>query len=504
MARRLVLGCGSMGHAVIVALSGRRGDLSVIDPAEERVETLRNEGVPAELGDPSDPDDLPADEDVATVFVAGDDPESNLAAAETAREAYPDATLIVYAGEEVAADTRSAIEAVADRTVDRGSAVVDRVLGTVETDEGSRLRELDAALRGVSGRLGVFTHENPDPDAIASAIALADLAESRGTEAEVCYFGDISHQENRALVNVLELELNNVDPAEFDLEDYGGIALVDHSRPGVNDQLPGDVVPDVVIDHHPPRGPVGGRFVDLRDDAGATSTLLAGYYRAIGVEMGTTVATALLYGIRVDTRDFGREITPADFDAAANLLDEADVDALRRIESPSVTGEMLSVLARAITNRQVRGPVLATAVGWTADRDALAQAADTLVEMEGISTVLVLGLLEESDTVIASARTRGSDVDIGEALRLAYGQIGSAGGHTDMAGAQIPLGILGAVEDETGSLEEVIGDVLVDRFFEVLEDEGVLEPTGEFTRGGTSLSGLVGEERDFSPRDPSA
>ena len=504
MARRLVLGCGSLGHAVIVSLSGRRGDLSVIDPAEERVETLRNEGVPAQRGDPAAPDDLPVDDDVETVFVAGDDPAANLAAAESAREAFPDATLIVYAGEEVDADTRSAIEAVADRTVDRGGAVVDRVLGTVEDEAGARLRELDAALRGVSGLLGVFTHDNPDPDALAAATALADLAETKGTAAEVCYFGDISHQENRALVNVLDLDLHNVDPDEFDVDDYGGIALVDHSRPGVNDQLPPEVVPDVVIDHHPPRGPVGGRFVDLRDDVGATSTLLAGYYRDFGIEVGTTVATALLYGIRVDTRDFGREITPADFDAAAYLLDAADVDSLRRIESPSVTGEMISVLARAITNRRVRGSTLATAVGWTADRDALAQAADTLVEMDGITSVLVLGLLDESDTVIASARTRGSVVDIGEALRLAYGQIGSAGGHTDMAGAQIPLGILGTVEDETGSLEEVIGDVLVDRFFEVLEDEGVLEPNGGFTRGGSVLSGLVGEERDFSPRDPSA
>ena len=542
MAHRLVLGCGLLGHAVVVALADRRGDLSVVDPDAERVETLRNEGVQASRGDPTDRDVVaevveglqggsgdPGNGAVETVVVAGDDAGANLAAAEAARAVLPAASLVVFTGESGDAGTREAIDGIADRTVARGAILVDRVLGTTEGEEGPRVRDLLSTLRGVEGRLGVFTHDNPDPDAIASAVALADVAESVGTEAEVCYFGDISHQENRALVNVLDLDLHNVEPDEFDVEEYGGVALVDHSRPGVNDQLPEDLVVDLVIDHHPPRAAVGGRFVDLRSDVGATSTLLTGYYRALGSRIDETVATALLYGIRVDTRDFGREITPADFEAAAYLIETADVEALARIESPSVTGEMLSVLARAIVNREVRGPVLATSAGWTGDRDALAQAADTLLAMDGVSTVLVLGLLEDTETVVASARTRGTGVDIGEALRLAYAQIGSAGGHTDMAGAQIPLGILGAVEDETGSLEGVIGDVLVDRFFEVLEDEGVLEPSdgtpaeasGEFLRGGLSRAlggegsdGTAGlgeadgeprtEENDFSPRDPSA
>ena len=525
MAHRLVLGCGSIGHAVVAALADTRGDLSVIDTDGERVETLRNEGIPASRGDPTDPAVVAGAVEgdrrdgnvrtsnvrVETVFVAGDDAATNLLAAETARDVYPGASLVVYVGERPDVETREAVDAVADRTIDRGAVLVDRVLGTIEGEDGPRLRDLRTTLGDVPGRLGVFTHDNPDPDAIASAVALADVAESVGTEADVCYFGDISHQENRALVNVLELDLRNLEPEEFDVEEYDGIALVDHSRPGVNDQLPEGLAVDVVIDHHPPRAAVGGRFVDLRDDVGATSTLLTGYYSALGTEIDETVATALLYGIRVDTRDFGREITPTDFEAAAYLIENADVDALTRIESPSVTGEMLSVLARAIANREVRDSVLATSAGWTVDRDALAQAADTLLAMDGVSTVLVLGLLEDTDTVVASARTRGSVVDIGEALRLAYAQIGSAGGHTDMAGAQIPLGILGAVEDETGSLEEVIGDVLVDRFFEVLEDEGVLEPagrptpteaSGEFLRGGLARSvDFDGEDGTADPEE---
>jgi len=513
MVRRLVLGCGSIGHAVVVTLARGGGDLSVVDPDPDRVETLRNEGVPARQGAPGNAGDVSVDGPIDTVLVAGDDPDRNLTASETAREVYPDASLVVYTGVGSTPDQGAAIEAVADRVVDGGSAITGQILETVETAQGRRHHELLATIRGVSGRLGVFTHDNPDPDAIASAVALRDLALAVGTEAEACYFGDISHQENRALVNVLDLDLRDLDGDAFDPGEYDAFALVDHSRPGVNDQLPEDLAVDVVIDHHPPRGAVGGRFVDLRDDVGATSTLLTGYYRTLGADMGTSVATALLYGIRVDTRDFGRGITEADFDAVATLVEHADFEALGRIENPSVTGEMLSVLARAIANRQVRGSVLATAAGWTSDRDALAQAADTLLGMEGVTIVLVLGIMEDTETVVASARTRQTIVDVGEALRLAYDQIGSAGGHTDMAGAQIPLGILGSIEDESGSLEEIIGDVLLDRFFEVMEDFGVVEASD--ARDADSADGVADgadesagrgedhEENDFSPRDPS-
>ena len=505
MVRRLVLGCGSIGHTVVVRLAERTDRLAVLDPSPDRVETLRNEGIAAKRGDPTDPEDVATDGSIGVVFVAGDDPATNLAAARTARSVHPGAPLIVYTGVDPTPDQRESMRAVADRLLDRGGTVMEQLLGTIEDGDGRRHRELLATLRDVPGRLGVFMHDNPDPDAIASAVALQGLATAVGTEADVCYFGEISHQENRALVNVLDLDLSNPDPEEFDVDDYDGYALVDHSRPGVNDQLPEELEVDIVIDHHPPRGAVGGRFVDLRDGVGATSTLLANYTRTLGAEIDATTATALLYGIRVDTRDFGREITRADFDAAAYLIHHADTDVLSRIESPSVTGEMLSVLARSIANREVRGPVLGTSAGWTGDRDALAQAADTLLDMEGVTAVLVIGLLEDTDTVVASARTRGTGVDIGEALRLAYDQIGSAGGHTDMAGAQIPLGILGSVEDESGSLEEVIGDVLLQRFFEVMEEEGVIGQPAVADAIDEAMSPTWGaEQNDFSPRDPEA
>jgi nanoRNase/pAp phosphatase (c-di-AMP/oligoRNAs hydrolase) len=466
MVSRLVLGCGTVGHAILDRLAEwtTSGELRVVVTDESRATALRDENVDAVAGHPTDESTYPVS--AVAVLVAGDDPATNRAAAERARERFPDATITAYTGVGADAETRAAIEAVADRVVDRDAAMVERALSLATGEGAERTVGLVQTLRSIDGPLAVVAHDNPDPDAIASAIALTRIARSVGLAAEACYFGDISHQENRALVNLLDLDLRRLSGPE-DAADYAGVALVDHSRPGVNDGLPTDTAVDIVVDHHPPRGPVDARFLDLRTGVGSTSTMLADYLDRLGIEPDRTTATALLYGIRVDTRDFTREVSSRDFEAAAALFPFVDTAVLERVEDPSMGAEVLETTARAIRNREVDDGVLATGVGRIRDRDALAQAADRLLAMEGVSVVLVHGILD--DTIYASGRTRGAGVDIGETLRDAFGQIGSAGGHADMAGAQIPLGIWADVDE---ALDETLASAVTEningRFFETL------------------------------------
>jgi len=244
---------------------------------------------------------------------------------------------------------------------------------------------------------------------------------------------------------------------------------VDHSRPGVNDGLPPETEVAVVMDHHPPREPVEARFVDLRSNVGATSTLLTDYLKRLELEPSEELATGLLFGIRVDTNDFEREVCVEDFEAAAHLLRFANQDALQKIESPSMSCETFDTIGSAIDNRVVEADVLVSCVGAVPDRDALAQAADMLLDLENVTTTFVFGYTD--DMVYASARARGTDTDLGETLREAFDQVGSAGGHADMAGAQLPIGMLVDPEDERPF--EVVREVVTERFLETLE----LRPT---------------------------
>jgi nanoRNase/pAp phosphatase (c-di-AMP/oligoRNAs hydrolase) len=463
MSDRLILGCGSLGQTVVEAVASQPGALSVLTPDERRAEALLDEGLRVEVGDPTAISTLRELDPPETVIVACENAQQNVAAALAAREAFPDAFLLAYRGTDGRGQPAT-IEELADRVVDPASATASFLMDRVG-DTGIRLRQLQRILRGID-QLAVVTHDNPDPDAIGSAVALARLAERAGCDTDVCYYGDITHHENRAFVNLLDFDLRNLGP-ETDLSAYDGFALVDHSRPGVNDQLPPDLPVDIVIDHHPPRMPVEARFVDLRSEVGATSTLLVDYLEHFGMGFSKAVATGLLFGIRVDTREFTREVSRADFEAAATLLPHADLGTLERIESPSISPETFDTMANAITNRTHEGEIVLSCVGQLTDRDALAQAADRLLTLDDVTTTLVYGVRD--GTIYASARSRGTDVDLGETLRDAFGPIGSAGGHADMAGAQIALGVLEAVEDREESLLEIVEAVVTARFLEALE-----------------------------------
>ncbi|MES3516664.1 MAG: DHHA1 domain-containing protein [Natronomonas sp.] len=453
---RLVLGCGSVGALLGTRLADRPGRLLIVGDDTDRIKTLRDDGFDAQAADLTDPDAIRAvGGPVDSIIVTPDTPGRTANRTAVARDAYPNAFVLAYTG----SGDRQSIAAHADRVIDPTAETVANLLGRIDGSGGARPKQLAAVLRSIDGPLGVIAHSNPDPDAIASAVGLCRIADALGVDSEACYYGEISHQENRALVNVLEFDLRRLTGDDHD--EYGGIALVDHSRPGANNGLPETVSVDVVIDHHPPRGPVEGRFVDLRSDVGATSTLIAEYIEAIGMEVDSGLATGLLYGIRTDTMDFSREVSIEDFTAASTLIERADHTALRQIETPSVTGETLDVLAAAAGNRRVEKGVLTTFVGALPDRDALAQAADRLLDIEDVTIVLVFG--REGDTIHISARARGAEIDLGEVLRDAFGQIGSAGGHADMAGAQLPVRPL--LEGEDGS---AIADVIGERFRETI------------------------------------
>jgi nanoRNase/pAp phosphatase (c-di-AMP/oligoRNAs hydrolase) len=327
-----------------------------------------------------------------------------------------------------------------------------------------RASELLAVLRDGSS-LGIVCHNNPDPDTLASALALARIARTADLqEVAILYSGTISHQQNRAFVNLFDVDLVAYDDDErprFDL-----IAFVDHSLPGRNNDLPAGATVDVVIDHHPADG-VEARFVDRREAFGASATILTEYLEELDVDVGADLATALLFAIRRETLEFLRGVTAAEYGAAEYLHPKADVALLRRLANPAVTPGTVETIGHAIENRTHRGPVLVSHVGRTTERDALPQAADFLVTMEGVTTAVVSGVVES--TIQLSARSTEPGTDVGELLSAAFSDVGSAGGHDDMAGGQIPLGIFadwaGGDPGREDELSDLVGDVVAKRVF---------------------------------------
>jgi nanoRNase/pAp phosphatase (c-di-AMP/oligoRNAs hydrolase) len=456
MVERLILGSGSLVTTVASAFDGQ---VRVATPDDSLETTLQGVGIEVEHLESVDEQVL-SSRDADLVVVLEDSVTESLATARIARAAMPAAYLVAYADTDRGEETAS-LAAVVDEVLGPGQTVGARLLERVG---GPELPGLWRVLRSID-RLAVVSHDNPDPDAIASGVALTRLADDVGCDAEVCYYGDISHQENRAFVNVLDLDLQDLDNGE-ELSSFDGVALVDHGRPGVNDQLPSDTPVDIVLDHHPPQGPVDARFVDLRSDVGATSTLLVEYFERAGREIDTDIATALLFGIHVDTDGFRRGVSAQDFEAAATLVDAADLSTLERFESPSIDRGTFDVLARAIEDRRVEDNVVFSSVGAVQNRDVLPQIADRLLQVDGITVTVVYGAM--GGCVYVSARSRVDGLHLGEIVREAYGDVGSAGGHVDMAGAQLGRGVVDEVEDDD-SVAELAESIVTDRFLDVFE-----------------------------------
>ncbi len=335
----------------------------------------------------------------------------------------------------------------------------------------SKAQELHSYLME-STSLAVVCHDNPDPDCLASAIGLREIARHADVgEVVIYYAGEISHQENRAFVNLLDVELERYSTDSFGNHDT--VAFVDHSKPGVNNQLPPEIEVDVVVDHHELDEEVEAGFVDVRESYGATTTIFVEYLQELELQPEANTATALAFGIRAETLAFLRDTSELELEAAAYLQKFLDQSVLKEMTRPALSPQTLDTIGDAISRREVRASALVSCVGVTGERDALPQAADYLMQLEGVATVLVFGVVD--DTIHLSARTEDSRVNVDSVMREAFEDVGSAGGHREMAGAQIPLGVFGELADDEERLVELVSQRVSKRFFGAMnleEDSG--------------------------------
>ncbi|ERH03477.1 MAG: exopolyphosphatase-related protein [Halorubrum sp. J07HR59] len=435
----VILGCGSVGHAVAEELDSEGKDVLILDRDETRVESLRDQDLTARRQDIGDPavTDAVAGRDI--VLILSSDTDANKDALMAIRESGSDQYIVVRAADPVSEDELR--EHGADVVINPSTVISNSALRSLETGELEYLaRQLAEILETDTSDMAIITHESPDPDSIASAVALRAVADTFGVDASIIYKGEVGHQENRAFVNLLGIELLAWEDAK-QISEYDTVALVDYTKTG-DEQLSDPV--DVYIDHREPPEEITAEFLDIRADVSSTSTILTKYLQEFDISPSEEVATALLYGIRAETMDFKRDTTPADLTAAAYLHPFANHDTLEQVESPSMSPETLDVLAKAIQNREIQGSHLFTTAGFVSGQEPLVQAAQHLLNLEGITTTAVLGIADEE--IYVAARCKDIRIDIGNVLKDAFEEMGEATGHSTQGSVEVPLGIFTGIE----------------------------------------------------------
>ena len=157
---------------------------------------------------------------------------------------------------------------------------------------------LETYLKGLSkeSKVAIFCHDNPDPDALASALAMEAVCTSLGHLPTIYHGGLIEHQQNQAMVRLLGISLRRII-LDWELDDVLNeadcIVTVDFHQPGANNVLPEECVPHIIIDHHASDKPVSADVAFLRPEYSATSSLIANLLMNMSVDMTPRLATAL-------------------------------------------------------------------------------------------------------------------------------------------------------------------------------------------------------------------
>lgn len=280
----------------------------------------------------------------------------------------------------------------------------------------------------------ILLHDQPDPDAIASALALSTLLKRNRQTAIIAYMGEkISRPENVTMVKLLDVTLHEIKPE--DLQNYDSIAMVDVQPPFFGDLI---INVDSVIDHHP-RGPsYNAKFTHVSSVEGATSTILTSYLRAAQVEISERLATALLYGIKSDTLTLNRDANADDIDSFTFLYPLANLTLLRKIEMNELPPSELQCFGRALVNHWIEDDICFINLGRVEEEYLIPRMADFAIQIEGVQWSVVFGILSGTHLVI-SIRNVGYVKSAGRLVRVLFKDIGSAGGHRSAAKAVISL-----------------------------------------------------------------
>ncbi len=304
----------------------------------------------------------------------------------------------------------------------------------------------------------VSGHINEDFDSIGAAVGVAKMAAMLGKPVYI-----VNSEQGLSLVRFRELavdypEYKNIlitnDEAVKLIVPGSLLVMVDHHRPMLcaAPGLLGTIKNKIVIDHHRRAEDfiADATFVYQEPAASSTSELVTELltYFSDKMDFSRLEASMLYAGIAVDSKNFAIQTGARTFEAAAILRQAgADPSMVRQLFSEDI--ELVKMRSKLLSGAEIlpNGVGLSSAV-LPADAKssiAVAQAADTMLNMEGVKASFVLGQLGED--IVVSARS-GGRVNV----QLIMEELGG-GGHQTVAGVKIKKV---AIEDLKAQIIELV------------------------------------------------
>ena len=304
---------------------------------------------------------------------------------------------------------------------------------------------IDRIAEIVKGReVFIQGHNFPDADSIASAYGVQRLLEYKGVASHIIYVGLIEKFSISRMLEVLDIAIV-LDEQEDRLTEDDAIIIVDAQKfnSNIKDCLGEELV---CIDHHPITNAPDYLFADIRPDIGACSSIIASYFFEAGITPDIKTATTLVYGIKMDTLDLKRGASPLDVEMYSRLYPLADLEVLAQLYTNTMKYEDLMAFGEAIKNIQIYDNIGIARLDIRCSDGLIAEISDFILGLLEVELCVVYAI--RSNGIKLSVRSEVKGVKAGAAIQNAIGDIGTGGGHDEMAGGFIPIANIAAQLDD--------------------------------------------------------
>ena len=275
---------------------------------------------------------------------------------------------------------------------------------------------------------------NADPDAIASAMALKRLLSYRVHSVTIGYPNEIRRLNNLTMVERLKIPIERLHT--LPVKEYTKKILVD-SQPNHLACFE-KMTFNAVIDHHPVTTGWDAAFIDIRPEYGAVSSMMVEYLRAANIKPSVSLATALFYGVKVDTQNFQKQnMQAADGTCFRYLFNIANLNLVRKFELTELRRSELRYFRIALNEVKASGGRAYVHLGKVGTPDILVIIADFFNRVESFDWVLVSGI--HGDKLVVIFRCDGYRKNAGKLAKTTFGRFGPAGGHKEAARAESPI-----------------------------------------------------------------
>lgn len=276
------------------------------------------------------------------------------------------------------------------------------------------------------------THNFPDPDALASAFGMQMFLKAHGVKTSICYAGKIEKNSTKRMIEEFDIEAIHIDDIpEMEEEDY--IVTIDSQKYNSNIT---DFIGDEVgcIDHHPTNIPCSYKYSDIRI-CGACSSIVTSYFIESNTSMDTNTATALLYGLKMDTDSFNRGVTDFDIEMFGYLHKLADSQKINSLYRNNMEIEDLYAYGEAIRNIQIYENIGFAVISFDCPDGLIAMISDFILGLDVVEFSVVYA--KRNGGYKFSVRNETAYYHAGTITQRALSGLGGGGGHFSMAGGVI-------------------------------------------------------------------